>query len=229
MKLFCLRAVTVGLCAPLLASCGSSGSSGNGEAAKSASQILTDAVNAAQAASSVRVSGSISDSGAPVSVDLKLLNGKGGSGSMTIQGAPVQIVDVNNTLYMNGSDAFWSKVGGGSAVVTLLHGKWLKAPATGNFSSLANLTSIHTLFSQLLNSHGTLKKGSTSTVNGQSAVAITDSGKGGTIYVATSGKPYPVQLAKSGGSGGKVNFTEYGKTVSLSAPANSIDISKLHG
>ena len=177
----------------------------------------------------MRVSGSISDSGPPVSVDLKLVNGKGGSGSMTIQGAPVQIVDVNNTLYMNGWDAFWSKVGGGSAVVALLHGKWLKAPATGNFSSLASLTSIHALFSQLLTSHGTLKKGATSTVNGQSAIAITDSGKGGTIYVATSGKPYPIQLAKGGSGGGEVSFSQYGQAVSLSAPATSIDISKLHG
>ena len=229
MKPLCLRTASAALCALALAACGSSGSSSNAEASKSASQILTDAVNAAQGASSVRVSGSISDSGAPVAVDLKLVNGKGGSGSMTIQGAPVQIVDVNNTLYMNGSDAFWSKVGGGSAVVALLHGKWLKAPATGNFSSLASLTSIHTLFSQLLTSHGTLKKGATSTINGQSAVAITDSAKGGTIYVATNGKPYPIQLAKSGGGGGKVNFSEYGKSVSLTAPASSIDISKLHG
>jgi hypothetical protein len=224
-----LRAAALALSALALAACGSSSSSGNGEASKPANQILSDAVSAAQGASSVRVSGSIVDNGQPVSVDLKLVNGKGGSGSMTIQGAPVQIVDVSNTLYMNGSDAFWNKVGGGSAVVALLHGKWLKAPATGNFSSLASLTSIHTLFSQLLTSHGTLTKGSTKTVNGQSAIGITDSAKGGTIYIATTGKPYPVQLAKTGGSGGTVNFSDYGASVSLTAPSNSIDISKLPG
>ena len=229
MTRFPFRAGALALCALAIAACGSSSSSGNGEAAKSANQILSDAVSAAQGASSVRVSGSITDNGQPVSVDLKLVNGKGGSGSMTIQGAPVQIIDVNNTLYMNGSDAFWSKVGGGSAVVALLHGKWLKAPATGNFSSLASLTSIHALFSQLLNSHGTLTKGSTKTVNGQSAIAITDTAKSGTIYVATTGKPYPLQLAKSGSSGGAVNFGQYEQAVSLSAPANSIDISKIHG
>jgi hypothetical protein len=229
MTRFPWPAAALALCALAIAACGASSSSGNGEASKSASQILADAVSVAQGASSVRVSGSITDNGQPVSVDLKLVNGKGGSGSMTIQGAPVQIVDVNATLYMNGSDAFWNKVGGGSAVVALLHGKWLKAPATGNFSSLANLTSIHTLFSQLLDSHGTLTKGSAKTVNGQSVIAITDSAKGGTIYIATTGKPYPVQLAKSGGSGGAVNFSQYGQAVSLSAPANAIDISQLKG
>ena len=111
MTRFPFRAGALALCALAIAACGSSSSSGNGEAAKSANQILSDAVSAAQGASSVRVSGSITDNGQPVSVDLKLVNGKGGSGSMTIQGAPVQIVDVNNTLYMNGSDAFWNKVG----------------------------------------------------------------------------------------------------------------------
>jgi hypothetical protein len=225
------RRLVAALMVPVLAlaACGGSSSSGNGEASKSPNQILSDAVSAAQGAASVRVSGSIVDNGQPVSVDLKLVNGKGGTGSMTIQGAPVQIVDINNTLYMNGSDAFWRKVGGGSAVVTLLHGKWLKAPATGDYTSLANLTSMHTLFHQLLTSHGSLKKGSTSTVNGQSAIAVTDNAKGGTIYVATSGKPYPVQLSKSGSDGGTVRFSEYGKSVSLSAPPNSVDVSQLHG
>lgn len=216
------------LAAIALSACGSSASSDNGESSKAANQILTDAVSAAQGASSVRVSGSIADSGQPVSVDLRLVNGKGGLGSMTIQGAPVQIVDINDTLYMKGSDAFWTKVGGGGAVVALLHGKWLKAPATGSYASLANLTSMHALFGQLL-SHGALTKGSTKSVNGQPAVGISDATKGGTIYVATSGKPYPVQLSKGGSGGGAVNFSEYGKSVALAAPANSVDVSQLKG
>ncbi len=222
-------AATLSLSALALAACGGSGSSGNGEASKPATQILTDAVNVAQKAPSVRVSGSIVDSGQPVSVDLKLVNGKGGTGSMTIQGAPVQIIDINNTLYMKGSDAFWSKVGGNSSIVSLLHGKWLKAPATGSYASLANLTSMKTLFGQLLTGHGTLTKGSTGKVNGQSAVGVTDSAKGGTIYVATTGTPYPLQLAKTGGNGGAVNFSEYGNSVTLSAPSHAIDITQLHG
>jgi hypothetical protein len=215
--------------APTACGGSSSSSSGNGEASKPPEQILTDAVTAAKGASSVRVSGSIVDSGQPIALDLKLVNGKGGTGSMTIQGAPVSIIDVNHTLYMNGSDAFWSKVGGGSAVVKLLHGRWLKTPASANFASLATLTSMQTLFSQLLTSHGALKKGATGTVSGQSAVPVTDSAKGGTIYVAASGKPYPIQLSKAGSGGGTVRFTEYGKAVALAAPANAIDISHLKG
>jgi hypothetical protein len=88
---------------------------------------------------------------------------------------------------------------------------------------------MHTLFSQLLTSHGALKKGATSTVNGHSAVPVTDSAKGGTIYVADSGKPFPIQLSKAGSGGGVVRFTEYGKAVTLAAPANAVDISQLKG
>ena len=214
-----------------LAACGGSGSStaGNGEAGKPPVQILTDAINAAERASTVRVSGSIVDGGQSLTVDLKLVNGQGGMGSMTIQGAPVSIIDVNDTLYMNGSDAFWNRAGGSSAVIQILHGKWLKAPAAGNYSSLASLTSMRTLFSQLLLSHGTLRKGATSTISGQSAVPVTDSAKGGTIYVATSGTPYPIQLSKAGSGGGTMRFTDYGKAVTLAPPANAIDISQLKG
>ena len=89
------------------------------------------------------------------------------------------------------------------------------------------LTNVRTLFSQLLSSHGKLEKGSTSTVNGQKVLAVKDTTNGGTLYVATSGKPYPIEVIKSGSDGGQITFDHFNQTVSLSPPANSIDISQL--
>ena len=43
----------------------------------------------------------------------------------------------------------------------LFNGKWLKAPASGQFASLAALTNLNELFNKLLSSHGTLTKGAT--------------------------------------------------------------------
>jgi hypothetical protein len=79
----------------------------------------------------------------------------------------------------------------------------------------------------LLLSHGTLSKGATTTVEGQQAVALTDKTQGGTLYVATTGKPYPVEIKHGGSSGGKIVFDRFNQPVTLTPPANAIDLSKL--
>ena len=62
------------------------------------------------------------------------------------------------------------------------------------------------LIDTTLAAHGTLVKGATTTVNGQQVIAITDSTKDGTLYVATTGKPYPLQIAKVGSESGTIAF-----------------------
>ena len=67
------------------------------------------------------------------------------------------------------------------------------------------LTDIHPLFAQLLSPHGKkLKTGAVSTVAGQKVVAVT--GGDGTLYVATTGKPYPLELFKGGSNGGNLEL-----------------------
>src|SRR5437588_8379961 len=102
----------------------------------------------------------------------------------------------------------------------------VRGPATGQLASVAALADLQNLFNELLSNHGALAKGATSTVEGQKVVAVKDT-RGGTLYVATKGKPYPIEVSKPGPQGGRVIFDRYDEAVSLSAPANSIDISKL--
>jgi hypothetical protein len=48
------------------------------------------------------------------------------------------------------------------------------------------------------------------------------------MYVATTGKPYPLQVSKTSGSQtGKVTFSQYNQAFQIKAPANSIDLDKL--
>jgi len=214
------------LLAVVASACGGSGSSDNGVASKSANGIVTSAVTAIDGVKSVHVSGSTTNGGAAINLNLDLVNGKGGRGSMSENGLGFQIVSVGNTVYINGSNSFWSHFGG-NAAVQLFHGKWLKAPATGNFGSFADLTNLRRLFSALLSTHGTLGKGSAATINGRKAIGVIDKTKGGTLYVATTGKAYPLEISKGGSGGGKIDFTKFNESVPLSAPANAIDISQL--
>jgi hypothetical protein len=209
-----------------LAACGGGGGSDNGVAAKSPKQIVTAATNAVANVSSVHVSGALANAGSQTRLDLSLVSGKGGRGSLSQGGLSFKLVALNQQLYISGSPTFWRQFGGANAA-QLLSGKWLKAPAGGQFASLAMLVDARTLFNQLLSSHGTLSKGKTTTVRGHKVVAVTDSSKGGTLYVATTGQPYPIEIVKNGSPGGRVDFDQFNQPVSLSAPSNAIDVSKL--
>jgi len=145
---------------------------------------------------------------------------------MSQNGLGFQIVAVRPEVYINGSQSFW-KTFGGSAAAQLLSGKWLKAPATGQLSSLATLTNVQKLFNQLLSSHGKLAKGKTTTIHGQQAIAVTDTTNGGTLYVATTGKAFPLEISKTGAQGGQITFDHFNQPVTLTPPANAIDISQL--
>jgi hypothetical protein len=207
--------------------CACGGASDNGVASKSADAILTAATGAVAGVKSVHVSGSVVSGGSPITLDLDLVSGKGGRGKMSESGLSFQLVDVGQFVYINGSPTFWRHFGGAAAAQLFL-GKWLKAPAsTGSLASLASLTNVNRLLSTLLSSHGTLSKGTTTTVNGQHVVAVKDTTNGGTLYVATTGKPYPVEILNTGAQGGHLVFDHYDEPVSLTAPPNAIDISQL--
>jgi hypothetical protein len=212
-----------------IAGCGGSSSNSgtdNGVAAKSPDAIVNAATNAVNTVKTVHVLGSLRSEGSPITLDLTLVAGKGGGGQMTQNGLSFRLINLNQTVYINGSDAFWRHIGG-SGAAQLFHGKWLRATANGQFAAVASLTNVQTLFNQLLSNHGNLAKGQTTTVAGRKVVAVIDTTKGGTLYVATTGQPYPVQVSKKGSNGGQVVFDRYNQPATLTAPPDAIDVSKL--
>lgn len=217
------------LAATLVVGCGGSGSdsSENGVAAKSSTEILNASKAAAQSATAVHVTGSMVSGGAPITLDLHLVAGKGGKGRISQNGLSFELVQLNGTAYISGSSDFYKHFAG-PAAAQLLQGKWLKASSTtGSLASLASLTDLQKLISAALAQHGTLAKGAKTTISGQPAVTVTDTSQDGNLYVATTGKPYPLQISKSGAGGGKIVFNEWDQPVTITAPANAVDLSEL--
>jgi hypothetical protein len=211
----------------VLGGCGSSSSSGNGIESKSPDQILEATKAAASTASSVHIKGSIVSSGQPIGLNMELLAGKGGKGTISQEGFTIRLVQTGGAVYINGSADFYKHVSGSAGAAALLQGKWLKAPAnSGELASLAELTDLSKLIDAALANHGKLSKGSTATVEGQKAVTLHDD-RGGTLYVAATGKPYPLEIAKTGKESGKVVFSNWDQPVTLEAPAGAIDIGAL--
>jgi hypothetical protein len=220
-------ALALAMLSGLIGGCGGSSSSGSGIAAKSPTEIVAATRAAAEEASSVHLSGSIVSGGSPITLNLDLLAGRGGRGQLSESGVSFELVQTGSTVYIKGSPAFYRRIGG-SAAAQLLQGKWLKAPTTSSdFASISSLTDLRKLIDSTLANHGTLRKEASKTVNGQDAVGVTDATRGGTLYVATKGKPYPVAIAKSGKEGGKVNFERWNERFTITPPANAIDISQL--
>jgi hypothetical protein len=218
--------VALSLGVATLSGCGTSAST-NGITAKQPAEALAAARAAANAASSVHVSGSAVAGGSPITLDLDLLAGQGGRGQVSENGLSFEVIHLGNTVYIKGSPAFYQRVGG-AAAAQLLQGRWLKAPAsTGSFASLASLTDLHQLVATTLAIRGTPTRGATVTVGKQKAMGVTNAANGGTLYIATTGAPYPVAVTESGASAGRIVLDRWNEPVALAAPANALDITKL--
>jgi hypothetical protein len=213
--------------AATLTGCGSSPSANNGVASKTPAQIVAAARSAAAGAATVHVAGSIVREGEPISLDMELVAQKGGEGRITLGGLSFQLIAFDTLLYINGSSTFDSRVAGPGAA-RLLRGRWLRGPAaSGALASFAWLTDMRRLIDTALASHGTLARGATTTVDGRKAVGVTDLANGGTLYVASTGAPYPLEIVTGASGDEKISFNRWNQPVTLEAPAKVLDIHRL--
>jgi hypothetical protein len=228
------RALVLILAAVLLAGCGGGkkavAGKSSGEASKSAAQVLADAKAATTNASAMHVAGDGFASGRPIHVDLTI-GDKGAKGSIGLGRLSFALVSVGNTDYIQGNDPFY-RYFASAGVAQLLHGKWLKVPASN--SQLAPLTGAFTsagaFFEQIASMHGKLVNQGLTTYRGQDVVAIHDTTKSATLYVAATGKPYPIAIVKNPyGNSGTITFSGWNEPFSVSAPKNAVDISQLGG
>jgi hypothetical protein len=225
-----VKHIGIAFCAAvvLLAGCGGGGPKGNGEAAKTPAQIVADAKAAALGAKSVHIAGSIRSGGRPLTVDVHIAAGKGGEGRLSVNGLTFDIRRIGDTAYFKASAAVWRHFGGAVAAL-LLKGRWLKASATtGQFASFTQLTDLGKLFNAAAAStKGKLAIGKTTTLDGQPVVEVDDPAKGASLYIAATGPPYPLALAKKGS--GRITFDDWNAPVALQTPSPTLDFAKLTG
>jgi hypothetical protein len=207
-----------------VAGCGG-GSSSNGEAKKTAAQVVTDAKNAALAATIVHVTGQGTDNGAPLKIDLWIGDRKG-KGHLEEDGVAFDVIRLGDTTYIKGGSAFLTKFAN-PAAAALLHDKWLKAPATtGRLAAVASLTDKRQFFSGVLGQHGKVENKGETDYKGQKAVEIRDTTQGGSLFVAATGTPYPVALA-GGKQQGDIRFSDWNGSETIEAPKGAVDLSSL--
>ncbi len=205
----------------VLAGCG--GSSGNGVASKSASEILEASRTAAKSASSVRVMSRSAQGPLVVSVDLELAS-NGGRARVSLLGVSFEAIRIAETLYVKGSPSFDARLAA-STGVHVPPGTWVKGPAgSAHLSQLRSFTDASEL--ELLLSAVNPVKGASTTINGQPAIELKESGKlySGALYIATTGQPYPIKSVKHGRETSQTTFTDWNQPITITAPTNTTTI-----
>jgi len=196
--------------------------------ALSADDIAKKAIDRLTKASSVRIRGSLSDSGDKITIDETEVLGKGCEGTFVLNGkGSFQIKIVGASTWIDPDQAFWKSQGlKDPTAVAMLSGKWIKLSPKSDLSALAQLCTLPALLGKQMSDPAGLglQKGETSTRNGQQALALKDSGNQGTLYVSTNAAPELLELASTADKT-TLTFSNYDAKVTLAAPpaAKTID------
>jgi hypothetical protein len=228
---------------PLGAACGGSdpGSSGsapssptptdNGVANLSATQILARTQAALKKVPSVHVKGNGVTEGQKFGIDLHISD-KSGRGTITQGGQTLELLRDGTTLYIKADADFWRAQTGSAAAAELLKGKYLKGSTSDpKVASIALLTEPDKFVAELFSPKRTVSKGKRTVIRGIDAIGVVSGGKdSGTLYVATRGEPYPLQITSTTQSDpGTIDFLDYGAPVTVTPPPPDqvVDTSKL--
>jgi hypothetical protein len=214
----------------LLAGCGSS--SDNSVAGKPAEQILQATRTAAQNASSVHVTASSKlPKGRPLKLDATLAKTQG-QAHVSFFGMSFQVIRTGDTIYIKGNPRFNARLESTQGV-KVPSGQWLQG-TTSTLGQLGVFTDITKELPVILAGTGKITKGKTTTINDQPAITLKLERKlyKGTLYIATTGQPYPLKLTKTPQKAGlsetgQTTFTNWNDPATITAPANAIDITKL--
>jgi hypothetical protein len=209
---------------------GTAAASGNGLNAKSATAMVATALAAGRSATSVTIAGSLPDDGGTITLNITDNSMGDGKGSVAQGGNTIQIIQIGPVNYFRAGTAFWKKVGGGSAGAQLFAGKWLKSSGSNSpGASFSQLTKFKTLLPNGT-SGSTFTKAGTTTFDGQPAYVIKGTGsggQGGTLLIAATGKPFPLEIKPPGPKAGSLTFSNWDKSVTIKAPSHSIDYNSL--
>ncbi len=194
---------------------------GNPLSGLTADQVATRTIADLKSVSSVHVNGQAKDSGQVITFNL-IMGRKGCKGTMGIRGeGSFSLLKIGKTVWIKPDTKFWKYAAGSSltpAVMQIVVGKYIK-PA-GKNSSLGALGAFCNP-GQFANIFGGptsgLVKGGTSTISGQPALQLKDTGDPAVAYVTLSSRPEFLRM--DGGSKGRLDFTRYNAPLRLTRPS----------
>lgn len=187
-----------------------------------ADQVLAKVKTAAQAATSVRVKGEISQQGQKIDIDLKLTGIARGAGTLTLDGGRIDIVRIGNDIYFKADEKTLRQTvaQGDEKLIKLIAGRYIKASiTTPGFENFAGLLDLVAFEKGVLSPDGTISRTAGKPVGGVPTVGLkdNDAADGGVLYVSDRGEPYPLQIEPATGPG-VVTMSDWNAPVTITAP-----------
>jgi hypothetical protein len=209
-------AITTGL---LLSGCGD-----NGVALKKPRQILTESAAALSSAKSFEEQGRVSTSSGTGTFTFKVGGVDLGEGSFSLGKLKFHLAEVKKTDYVK-SATLWEAVDGG-ALQQLLANRWVSIPASNPLAKeltegVAALTSSKSTAASLTKGDQKAMREGRTTVDQQGVVKVVLT-KTTSVFVATSGSPYPVRVTTS--KGGYLNLSDFDTNFSITPPKGSVNL-----
>ena len=146
-------------------------------------------------------------------------------GTVTVSGALFNIVIFADAQYLKADASAWRVAGVPPATAQLIADRWLKTSRTSKLGQDFDFT-LSALAAELTADVKLAPNVGRSTLDGRPVVVLTDNGKNpGRLYVANTGKPYPVMMEATGaGNAGNLKFTQYDASVTIEAPPTAIPL-----
>jgi hypothetical protein len=195
-------------------------------AERTGDQVASLAIADFKTVSSVHVAGSGVDSGSTITVNLTL-GTQECAGTLGIsRDGSFQILKIGNAVWVKLDNRFWKYAVGNSipaAVLAVLSGKYIRTSAKSSLKSLEMFCDPRQFSGAFADHSKGLVKGDITTVLGQPALPLEDKANSSTAYVTDSARPQFLRIVD--GDGGRLDFTGYGASISLTPPpaAETID------
>jgi hypothetical protein len=218
--------------------CASGGSGTTGSSAlvgKSPDQIVQKSVADLKAASSVRITGKLVDSGQGVTLDLVDVAAQGcqgtiglaartpATGSAAVSGT-ADLVVADGTVYMKLDQSFFKTAGLGlpPSEFSDVVGRYIKLTSTSDLASFAQLCNPSTLSGAFAKEDTGFVAAGSAMINGQPALGFKQpkNTSNGTVYVSDTATPEIVRIAGPSNEG-SVDFSDYNVPATITAPPAS--------
>lgn len=186
-------------------------------------RILKRAETAAMKARSVQLVGDAPDASLDLVVTKDSSDGRRTSADVTLR---TRVVDGN--IYIRADKSYWTEAFNKKKAARI-GDKWVTGDLDNpRLETFKQTSTMKPLMRQFLRTSGAAEVGEVGGVRGQPAVPVTS--ESGTLWIATTGKPYPLLLSAPGDdASSEVSFRKWDKKVVIKAPPpkNTISLADL--
>jgi hypothetical protein len=194
---------------------------------KTGPEVAAAAADALEKSGAFHLAGTISRGGQQSEVDLQL-QGDGASGTLSLDGTELELINVDGQVYVQAAPEFWSNFGIPAEAAAQFEGQWVIVPAeaAAGFAEF----SLTGFVEELRNPDGEIKDEVTTTeVDGEDAVVV-EQEDGSTLTVLNDDPSYPVGLTNDeGSSSGTLTISGFGDEEDITAPSDALDLAELVG